>query len=315
MYAINGSISWKHDEYVVLNLFEDYSISEAAFECELNSSLTSTLKNIPTLSAYINHNQNNSKVDTILKLMYAPEQMIDIKSNWKINRNNHYTNLTGAVTATTPFSVCNKGYLISKIYYTKTKYIRGIANLDLDHKKFTASFEGNLRKLTNSMVVCNVTTPIEKYKNMVGRFGFSEERRHLVAQISYPSGKLGLEILLEVEAITNFDVKLSLATPISFLREIFVVGKLKPDRADFRTGWNSMILGFTGVWHYVNVIDFEYSYKIYTPIEGFEENGIVSKLIFKEGLDFEVSIKLSQHKVCIYVLRNTNLSSIERQDL
>ena len=61
------------------------------------------------------------------------------------------------------------------------------------------------------------------------------------------------------------------------------------------------MLGFTGVWRYVNVIDFEYSYKIYTPIEGFEENGIVSKLIFKEGLDFEVSIKLSQYKVCICV--------------
>lgn len=89
---------------------------------------------------------------------------------------------------------------------------------------------GNLRRLTNSMIVCNITTPIEKYKSMMGRFGFSEERRHLVAQISYPSGLLGVEILLEMEAITNFDVKLSLATPISFLQEILIVGKLKPDR-------------------------------------------------------------------------------------
>ncbi|KYB29704.1 hypothetical protein TcasGA2_TC031518 [Tribolium castaneum] len=302
MYRINGSVFWKHDESVTLDLFEDYSISDAAFQCKLKSSLTSTLKNIPTLSAYLNHNKTNSKVDTILKLMYAPEQAIDIKSNWKIDRNNQYTNLTGAVMATTPFNVCNRGYLISKIYYTKTKYIRGFANLDLDHKKFTASFEGNLRKLTNSMVVCNITTPIEKYKNMMGRFGFSEERRHLVAQVTYPSGLMGVEILLEMEAITNFDVKLSLATPISFLQEILIVGKLKPDRADFRTRWNSLMLGFTGVWHYVNVIDFEYSYKIYTPIERFEENGIVSKLIFKEGLDFEVSIKLSQHKLGVALL-------------
>jgi hypothetical protein len=97
-----------------------------------------------------------------LIFQYAPEQMIDIKSNWKINRNNHYTNLTGAVMATTPFSVCNKGYLISKIYYTKTKYIRGIANLDLDHKKFTASFEGKclifvfvvLIKCSKSQAIC-----------------------------------------------------------------------------------------------------------------------------------------------------------------
>lgn len=68
-------------------------------------------------------------------------------------------------------------------------------------------------------------------------------------------------------------------------------------QADFRVGWNSLLAGFVGVWHYVNVTDFEYSYKIYTPIEGFAENGIVVKLIFKEGLDSELSIKLAEHKV------------------
>lgn len=68
MYRINGSIFWKHDESVTLDLFEDYSISDAAFQCKLKSSLTSTLKNIPTLSAYLNHNQNDTKVDTVIKL-------------------------------------------------------------------------------------------------------------------------------------------------------------------------------------------------------------------------------------------------------
>ena len=90
--------------------------------------------------------------------------------------------------------------------------------------------------------MCNVTTPIEKYKTMVGRFGLSEERRHLVAQIAYPSGTLGVEILLEMEDITNFDVKLSLGTPISFLREIFVVGKLKPHEVTCAVDVRSMQL-------------------------------------------------------------------------
>lgn len=70
-------------------------------------------------------------------------------------------------------------------------------------------------------------------------------------------------------------------------------------QADIRAGLNSFLAGFVGVWHYVNVTDFEYSYKIYTPIKGFEENGVVLKLIFKEGLDSEVSVKLGGHKVCI----------------
>lgn len=69
-------------------------------------------------------------------------------------------------------------------------------------------------------------------------------------------------------------------------------------QVDFRAGLNSFLAGFVGVWHYVNVTDFEYSYKIYTPIKGFEENGVVVKLIFKEGLDSEVSVKLGGHKVC-----------------
>lgn len=84
---------------------------------------------------------------------------------------------------------------------------------------------------------------------------------------------------------------------------------LKLFQVDLRAGWNSIVAGFSGVWHYVNISDFEYSYKLYTPIEGLEENGIVAKLIFKEGLDFEVSLKLSENRVSIRVLWRPNLSS------
>jgi hypothetical protein len=47
----------------------------------------------------------------------------------------------------------------------------------------------------------------------------------------------------------------------------------------------------------VNITDFEYNYRIYTPLEGFEENGILAKLIYKDGLDFAVGIVLSDLKV------------------
>lgn len=71
MYRVNGSVFWKHDEHVTLDLFEDYSIGESAFACKLKSSLTSTIKNIPTLSAILNHSHNTSKVDSSLKLMVS----------------------------------------------------------------------------------------------------------------------------------------------------------------------------------------------------------------------------------------------------
>lgn len=86
-------------------------------------------------------------------------------------------------------------------------------------------------------------------------------------------------------------------------------------QADFRAGLNSFLAGFVGVWHYVNVTDFEYSYKIYTPIKGFEENGVVVKLIFKEGLDSELSAKLGGHKVCMSLSCYSDLSYNQRRDL
>ena len=57
------------------------------------------------------------------------------------------------------------------------------------------------------------------------------------------------------------------------------------------------MIGFSGVWHYVNLTDFEYNYRIYTPVQGFEENGILAKLIYKDGLDFAVGVVLSDVKV------------------
>lgn len=92
----------------------------------------------------------------------------------------------------------------------------------------------------------------------------------------------------------NFTCSWMHLTPRKDLQSNWSVTTLQ---ADFRLGWNSLLAGFVGVWHYVNVTDFQYSYKIYTPIEGFEENGIVVKLLLKEGLDSEVSVKLAQYKV------------------
>lgn len=80
------------------------------------------------------------------------------------------------------------------------------------------------------MFVVNVTTPIEKFKKFSGRFGFSEIDRHFVAMISYPTGRLGAEIITDVERIDNFNIKIDICTPIEFLQEILLVGLSKPDK-------------------------------------------------------------------------------------
>lgn len=93
-----------------------------------------------------------------------------------------------------------------------------------------ARFSGHFRKLSNNMFVFNITTPIEKFKKITGRFGFSEEHRHLVAQVIYPTGSVGFEVVVNVLRIDNFDIKFHLCTPIEFLQEILLVGLLKSDK-------------------------------------------------------------------------------------
>lgn len=58
------------------------------------------------------------------------------------------------------------------------------------------------------------------------------------------------------------------------------------------------MFGFTGIWHFNSAADFQYLYKVFTPMRGFEENGLVLKNIYKGGLDSEVSMRLSKLKVC-----------------
>lgn len=151
-----------------------------------------------------------------------------LKSMWQISENSDSKNLTGTMTLQSPFKGFNRGILLSKIFISNNKYIRGIADIDMDHKKFIASGEARFARLTDSMLVVNITTPIEKYKEITARFGISDVERHVVAEIVYPEGSVGTEILFNVHSFSDFDIKFSLGTPIEFLQRILVVAKLKP---------------------------------------------------------------------------------------
>jgi len=86
------------------------------------------------------------------------------------------------------------------------------------------------------MLVFNITTPFHKYGTITGRFGYSEAERHLVAEVKGPSGGIGIEILLSVLSLSDFDVKFSLQSPLEFLTKALVIGKLKRDMVSMRCG-------------------------------------------------------------------------------
>lgn len=301
-YRLNGSMHWQQNQHISIDLFADYFAKDSVLRCEFTGSLDSTVRDISSLSASVKHSQNTTKVDSELYLMYQPKEKIALTSSWEILQDSHMKNLTGVVTLVSPFKGFNKGLLVSKLLVTNSRTLRGVANLDLDHREFTVSVDGNFQRLTKNMLVFNITTPIDKFKNIHGRIGLSEENRYLVAMVDYPSGKTGVEIRFQVVSFSDLDMKFNLATPIEFLQEVLIVAKLKPEMADFRIGWNSLVAGFSGVWHYTDIMNFEYAYKIFTPIDGFKENGIVAKLIYKEGLDMELSTKFAQNKLGMIIL-------------
>lgn len=91
------------------------------------------------------------------------------------------------------------------------------------------------------MFVVNVTTPIQKFTKFTGRFGFSEDDRHLVALVNYPAGSVGIELLANMQRMDDFDIKFLLCTPMEFLQQILLVGLLKPDKVS-KTILNLIVL-------------------------------------------------------------------------
>ncbi|PNF28889.1 hypothetical protein B7P43_G03854 [Cryptotermes secundus] len=297
LFIANGSVYWQDDQNIALNFYSDYLISETNLLCELSASIISTIPQVSSMSGSFYHKQTNKRYDTNMHVQYYPQQIITLKSTWEYEQGPESTNLTGIVSLVSPFDGYRKGSLLCRVHMSNEWDITGAADMNLDTRKYTLILEGHLKKLSNSILVFNITTPFHKYGTITGRFGYSEEQKHLVAEVKGPSGGIGIEILFNILSFSDFDVKFSLETPMEFLTKALVIGKLKNDMIDFRCGWNAFILGFSGVWHYVSIKDFEYNYRIYTPLEGFEENGILAKLIYKDGLDFAVGIVLSDVKL------------------
>ncbi|XP_028158784.1 uncharacterized protein LOC114351683 isoform X6 [Ostrinia furnacalis] len=302
LQALNGSMNWQED-YLAFSLLADYLFKTNEFYGEINAVVNSTIPTLPKAAAIAKHRVIWKKsADTLLSFQYNEDGLMMINSSWTLNRGQTENNVTGKVTLLTPFQGYTKGFLKTDFVFGHKRDIKGITYLDLEEKVVKIYVNGHMRRITNCMLVVNVTSPITELPQTTARFGFIEADRHLVAMVVTPNTTTGIEVLLKLLTVQDFHIFGHVALPIQYLNRAIITAKRSPEELDFRVGWGTMDFGFTGIWHWQSPINFVYVYKLYTPLEGFEENGLVMKNVYGNGLDTELSVRLSKHKFGIAIL-------------
>uniref|UniRef100_A0A182J4N7 Vitellogenin domain-containing protein n=1 Tax=Anopheles atroparvus TaxID=41427 RepID=A0A182J4N7_ANOAO len=301
----NLSAHWAEDQNLGLALMGYYMSNETHFNCELETKLHSSIQHVPTAMVHLKHNTDQKRIETICTVNHTvtdePPQVFSVRSNWQYDADWQYRNVTGSLKLISPFDGYKTGALVAKVSLSASRAVTGAAELQLDDDKYEMLVVGHVRNLVDCMLTANVTSSNENYRNINGRFGISEKDRHLVAEVITPKTALGVEILYAIVSSQNFDIKFHLATPLKDLEKVIVRGKLQSDNVDFRLGMNTILLGCTGVWRKAHLRDFEYSYRIYTPLPKFEESAVIVKVVLNsersEYVDVELSGKFSEYKL------------------
>lgn len=303
--STNTTLLWADTQQLGINILADYDLSDPNIKIETKFLINSTIKDVPTIDASFKHNHNLSKYYTDISIRHAPQNtkpnLYAIKSIWHLNFTELHRDISGSVSLKSPLKGYKNGALSTKFKLSTKKLLQGAAQLELEGKKFTLAVEGVVKRLTDCMLQVNVTTPIEKYRTIIGRFGLIDRDYHVVAELRGPTDALGIEIKFDVNLINDFDIIFNLETPSAYLQKAMIIGKLKPEMIDFRGGFNKMVVGYVAVSRKVSLEDFEYSWKIYTPLPKFKESSLVVKFIRRRIFDLEIMLKLAQNKLGIII--------------
>lgn len=286
---VSSKVNWKDFQHILLELqisAHEYEVLKSLTMKEWTAScgFVSTVHSNAWVTLNLTHKLIPSRMaDTSVLIEYPkhPDKTIDARSVWYLDKeSDDVFNLTGNLHLYSPLASYRKSELKCQLRLMTNWQFFGAANLDLDKRKYTGHLIGDLVRWKESKIEFNVITPLEKFAYVRGRFGLSESNRHAVAEIVTPSGPLGVEMLCQLfTSAYDFNIKLMLATPIDVLQKALAVAKLSTREADFRIAYNNLTAGFLGTWHYRNITDFDYSYIVFTPLEGLQECGVTARLI------------------------------------
>ena len=304
MISLNFATVWAENQNVEFDFFIDYLLGDHELSGELKAGIQSTIKDIPIITTLLKHNQTSDKVDS--EVLFKHKNFVSddfrtfsMKSTWKRTIDYQHKNISGTIKFRSPFESYNSGAMITKFSLTRDRELYGVVDMDIDSRLYSFSIEGYVKRLLDNMITFNLTTPIETFPYLLGKFGIREMKRYLIADLQTLNRSLGVEVLFDFKSITNFDLKFYIATPQPALEKILAVGKIKEDTIHLEGAWNKISLGFKGIWHFVRYNDFEYSYIIMTPLVNFEENGLIVKFMVEniQKFDIESSFKLGKYKL------------------
>lgn len=307
LFSANLGTVWAENQNIALEFYNDYLLNDNEISCELRASVQSTLAAIPAIKSNFKYNQTTDALDTIINLELknlknnTELQNFTMKSNWKRSYDETYRNISGSMYFTSPYLNYTSGALVTKFSLTKDRSLYGVIDMDIDERIYSFSVEGYLKKFFDNMISFNVSTPIETFPSLLGKFGIVEHKKYFIADLKTPNKSLGVEVLFDFVSITNFDMKFYAATPQPSLEKILAIGKIRDSIMHIEGAWNKVTLGFRRVSHFTDISDFEYSYQVFTPLQNFEKNGIIMKFIADDiqNFDVEASFKLGKHKLGI----------------
>lgn len=295
---------WADNQKIGIDLMVDYAINDTEFSCELKTDIDSTIKDIPVINAYFKHLQDTECFDTDVSIKHKNVvsdqfRQIAVKSGWKYNTDGTFRNVSGSIRFRSPFERYISGALITKFSLNKDKQLFGVVDVDVENRLYSLSLGGYMKKIFDNSININVTTPYEAFPYVNARFGVNERAKHLVADLQTLNRSLGIEVLLDFNSITDFDVKFYVAIPLEAFEKVLMIGKIKEDILHIEGAFGKINLGFKGVWSYISVKQFEYSYQIFTPLTHFEENGLITRVIYNnaQNFDMECSFKLGKYKL------------------
>lgn len=308
--STNATALWAENQRLGFGILTDFDLGDPKIRCEAKLLINSTVKDIPTIDLNLRHSYDGAIYDTSVALHKVPQpngthvekpQLYSFKSKWKLEMTNTHKNISGSLAMKSPLKGYTNGALATKFSLSAKNMLQGAADLEMSGKRFTLAVKGVVKKIMDCMLEVNITTPIEKYRNIRGRFGLIDYKRHIVAEMRAPQGALGIEVKLFVANISNFDIIFNAETPIASFEKAMLIAKLNSEVIDFRGGLNKTMLGYVAVSRKLSYKDFEYSWKVYTPLPKFEESSLVIKNVHRKLLEFEAMLIFAQKKIGVVI--------------